>query len=113
MSVQSLQARFSAEIEAAADLGALEAVRVSALGKSGEITELLKSLGKMDAEMRVAEAPKIHALREAVTEAIAARKAALENAELERRLATEKLDLSLHAREAPRGSIHTVSQVMD
>ena len=44
MSVQSLQARFSAEIEAAADLGALEAVRVSALGKSGEITELLKSL---------------------------------------------------------------------
>ncbi|HEU4498672.1 MAG TPA: phenylalanine--tRNA ligase subunit alpha [Sphingomicrobium sp.] len=113
MSVQSLQARFSAEIEAAADLGALEAVRVSALGKSGEITELLKSLGKMDAEMRVAEAPKIHALREAVTEAIAARKAALENAELERRLATEKLDLSLPAREAPRGSIHPVSQVMD
>jgi phenylalanyl-tRNA synthetase alpha chain len=83
------------------------------VGKSGEITELLKSLGKMDADARLAEAPKIHALRESVTEAIAARKAALENADLERRLATERLDLSLPAPDAPRGSIHPVSQVMD
>jgi phenylalanyl-tRNA synthetase alpha chain len=67
----------------------------------------------MDPETRAAEAPKIHALREAVTDALASRKAALENAELERRLATEQLDLSLPAREAPRGSIHPVSQVMD
>jgi phenylalanyl-tRNA synthetase alpha chain len=74
---------------------------------------MLKSLGGMDAETRTAEAPKIHALREAVTEAIAARKAALENEELERRLTTERLDLSLPARETPRGSIHPVSQVMD
>ena len=56
-------------IAAAADLAALEAVRVAALGKSGEITALLKSLGAMDAETRAAEAPKIHALREAVTDA--------------------------------------------
>ena len=97
MSVHPLQARFSAEIAAAADLAALDAVRVAALGKSGEVTALLKTLGTMDADTRAAEAPKIHALREAVTEAIAARKAALENAELERRLATERLDLSLPA----------------
>ena len=88
-------------------------VRVAALGKSGEITQLLKSLGKMDADTRAAEAPKIHSLREAVTDAIAAKKAELENADLERRLATERLDLSLPAAEAPRGSIHPVSQVMD
>jgi phenylalanyl-tRNA synthetase alpha chain len=113
VSVHPLQARFSAEIAAASDLAALDAVRVAALGKSGEITELLKSLGKMAADARMAEAPKIHTLREAVTEAIAAKKAALENAELERRLVTERLDLSLPAREAPRGSIHPVSQVMD
>jgi len=113
VSVHPLQARFSAEIAAAPDLAALDAVRVAALGKSGEVTELLKSLGKMDADTRMAEAPKIHALREAVTEAIAAKKAALENAELERRLATERVDLSLPARETPRGSIHPVSQVMD
>ena len=113
MSVHPLQARFEQEIAAAADLGALETVRVAALGKSGAITELLKSLGRMDAESRLAEAPKIHALREAVTEAIAARKAGLENADLERRLATERIDLSLPAPDTPRGSIHPVSQVMD
>jgi phenylalanyl-tRNA synthetase alpha chain len=113
VSVHPLQARFDQEIAAASDLHALEAVRVAALGKSGEITQLLKSLGKMDADTRTSEAPKIHSLREAVTDAIAAKKAALENAELERRLATERLDLSLPAAEAPRGSIHPVSQVMD
>jgi phenylalanyl-tRNA synthetase alpha chain len=113
VSVHPLQARFSEQVAAAADLAALDAVRVAALGKSGEITELLKSLGKMDADTRLAEAPKIHALREAVADAIEAKKQALENAELERRLATERLDLSLPAAESPRGSIHPVSQVMD
>jgi phenylalanyl-tRNA synthetase alpha chain len=113
VSVHQLQARFDQEIAAAADLAALDGVRVAALGKSGEITQLLKSLGKMDADTRAAEAPKIHSLREAVTDAIAAKKAELENEELERRLATERLDLSLPVVEAPRGSIHPVSQVMD
>jgi phenylalanyl-tRNA synthetase alpha chain len=100
-------------IAAAPDLGALEQLRVAALGKSGEITAKLKSLGAMDAETRAAEAPKIHALREAVADALAARKAALEAAELDRRLATEKLDLSLPAAELPAGTVHPVSQVMD
>jgi len=113
VSVHPLQARFSEEIAAAGDLAALDAVRVAALGKSGQVTQLLKSLGAMDADARTAEAPKIHALREAVTEAIAARKAALENAELQERLATERLDLSLPSPEYPRGSVHPVSQVMD
>jgi phenylalanyl-tRNA synthetase alpha chain len=113
VSSHPLQARFSEEIAAAGDLAALDAVRVSALGKSGEVTQLLKSLGSMDAETRAAEAPKIHALREAVTDAIASKKAALENAELERRLATERLDLSLPAPETRQGSVHPVSQVMD
>jgi phenylalanyl-tRNA synthetase alpha chain len=101
------------EIEAAPDLQSLEALRVSALGKSGSITAQLKSLGKMDPQARAAEGPKIHALREAVTAVIAARKAELENAELERRLASERIDLSLPAPERPTGTVHPVSQVMD
>jgi phenylalanyl-tRNA synthetase alpha chain len=113
VSVHPLQARFSEEIAAAGDLAALDAVRVAALGKSGEVTQLLKSLGAMDADTRATEGPRIHALREAVTEAIAARKAALENAELQKRLATERIDLSLPSPEYPRGSVHPVSQVMD
>src|SRR5215218_1593719 len=98
-------------IHAAPDLAALEQLRVAALGKSGSITALLKSLGAMDAEMRASEAPMIHALREAVSAAIAERKKALETAELERRLATERLDLSLPVDDREQGSVHPVSQV--
>jgi phenylalanyl-tRNA synthetase alpha chain len=100
-------------IAAADNVNDLEAVRVSALGKAGSITALLKSLGSMDPETRTAEAPKIHALRERVTDAIADRKAALEAADLERKLATEGLDLSLPAPESVSGTVHPVSQVMD
>jgi phenylalanyl-tRNA synthetase alpha chain len=100
-------------IAAAENLSELEAVRVSALGKAGSITALLKSLGSMDSEGRASEAPRIHALREQVTQAIAERKSTLENAELERKLATEAIDLSLPAPEGLSGTVHPVSQVMD
>ncbi|HKU93559.1 MAG TPA: phenylalanine--tRNA ligase subunit alpha [Sphingomicrobium sp.] len=100
-------------IAAAGSLAELEQLRVAALGKQGEITAKLKSLGSMEPDTRAAEAPKIHALREAVTTAIAERKAALESADLEQRLATERLDLSLPAPESPSGTVHPVSQVMD
>ena len=101
------------QIRSAADLGALDQLRVSVLGKSGSITQQLKSLGSMDPDARAAEAPKIHAFREQVTSAIADRKSALETAELDRKLATETIDLSLPAQETPSGTVHPVSQVMD
>ncbi len=100
-------------IAAADSLAALDAARVAALGKSGEITQLLKSLGRMDPDARAAEAPKIHALREQITAAIAERKDALEAAGLDQRLATEHVDLSLPAAGFPQGTVHPVSQVMD
>ena len=101
------------QIRSAPDLDALDQLRVALLGKSGSITARLKSLGSMDPDARAAEAPKIHALREQVTAAIADRKAALENAELDRKLATETTDLSLPTPEQPQGTVHPVSQVMD
>ena len=100
-------------ITAAASLDALESLRVEFLGKQGSISALLKSLGAMSPEERQNEGPKIHALRESVTTALADRKAGLEAAALEARLAAERIDLSLPAPEAPRGSVHPVSQVMD
>jgi phenylalanyl-tRNA synthetase alpha chain len=100
-------------ILAAESLQELDSVRVALLGKSGSVTALLKSLGAMDAATRAVEGPKIHALREAVTDAIASRKDTLETAELERKLATERIDLSLPARESVSGTVHPVSQVMD
>ncbi|MBA3667087.1 MAG: phenylalanine--tRNA ligase subunit alpha [Sphingomonas sp.] len=113
MTVHPLQSRFEADIASAADLAALDAVRVAAIGKLGVVTQLLKTLGGMTPEERRVEGPRLNTLREGVTAAIAKRKSVLENTELDRRLATERVDLSLPAAVAPRGSVHPVSQVMD
>jgi phenylalanyl-tRNA synthetase alpha chain len=67
----------------------------------------------MTPDQRQSEGPRIHALREAVTQGLADRKASLEAADLDRRLATETLDMTLPAEPAPQGSVHPVSQVMD
>lgn len=102
-----------AALAAAQDLDAVDAIRVEALGKQGWISLALKTLGKMSPDERAEAAPRIQSMRARLADAIAEHKTALENAELERRLASETLDLSLPAPEAPRGSVHPVSQVMD
>ena len=100
-------------VAAAPDLQALDALRVQALGKSGWVTSLLKTLGGMTPDERGQRGPEIQGIRTAVSEAIAANKERLETEELNRRLATERLDLSLPAPERPTGTVHPVSQVMD
>lgn len=109
----ALKTDLLAQITAADTADMVEAIRVGALGKSGTITALLKSLGQMSAEERLVQGPPIQRLRETVSEAIAARKSALERAALDARLAAETLDMTLPAQAAPMGSIHPVSQVMD
>lgn len=111
--IEALQGGLVSDIEAAANLDALEALRVAALGKAGSVTALLKTLGALSPDERQVQGPRIHGLREAVTAAIAARKMALENAALDARLAAERLDMTLPAAAAPQGSVHPVSQVMD
>ena len=76
-----------AQIDGAETLEALEGLRIQYLGKQGSISGLLKTLGGMSPEERQSEGPKIHALREGVTTALADRKAALEGAALDARLA--------------------------
>jgi phenylalanyl-tRNA synthetase alpha chain len=107
------QAELLEVIEMAANFDTLEMLRVDLLGKNGSVTAQLKSLGQMTPEERLVQGPLINGYRDALTRAIAARKAALESAALEARLATERLDLTLPAPEAPEGSVHPVSQVMD
>ena len=111
--IAALQAQTLATIAASDSLDALETARVAALGKQGSVSALLKTLGQMSPEERQVQGPVINGLREAVTVAIAERKAALESSALNARLATERLDMTLPAPEDPRGSIHPVSQVMD
>ena len=94
---ETLQAQARARIADAADLPALEALRVEFLGKQGSISALMKTLGGMAPDERQDKAPRIQALRQGVTDALAQRKAALEGAELDRRLAEERLDLTLPA----------------
>jgi len=100
-------------IQGAQDEPTLESLRVSLLGKSGTITALLKTLGGMSPEERQEKAPSIQSLRTAVSDAIAARKAAFETEALDARLASERLDMTLPVAAAPPGSVHPVSQVMD
>ena len=100
-------------IAVAKDLQDLDAARVEALGKNGWVTALLKTLGGMTPDERQSRGPEIQGVRARVTDAITERREQLEAAELERRLATERVDLSLPAPERPQGTIHPVSQVMD
>jgi phenylalanyl-tRNA synthetase alpha chain len=100
-------------IAAASGLDALDACRVEALGKQGTITALLKTLGKMTPDERLVQGPLIQGLREAVANGIAERKATLERAALDERLASETLDMTLPVDATPAGTIHPVSQVMD
>jgi phenylalanyl-tRNA synthetase alpha chain len=102
-----------AAIAAANDLATLDEQRVAALGKKGWVSAALKTLGAMSLEERAASAPAIQAIRTQIADALDARKAALEHAVLEARLASEMLDLTLPAPAEARGSIHPVSQVMD
>ncbi|WP_340588103.1 phenylalanine--tRNA ligase subunit alpha [Erythrobacter alti] len=102
-----------AAIADAGDLDALEELRLAALGKKGWVSAALKTLGQMSPEERTTAAPAIQAVRAQISDALAAKKAELESAELEARLATETLDLTLPAPQSARGSVHPVSQVMD
>ncbi|MBL6932543.1 MAG: phenylalanine--tRNA ligase subunit alpha [Rhodospirillales bacterium] len=92
---------------------ALEAVRVSALGKKGSITQLMKSLGAMDPDARKEAGQAINALKGEVAGAIDARKAELEGAELDTRLMAEKIDVTLPVRPQWDGRIHPISQVIE
>ena len=111
--IENLQTQILAAVDAADSPDALEAVRIDALGKQGSVSALLKTLGQMSPEERQVQGPVINGLREAVTAAIAAKKEALESAILNERLATERLDMTLPVPDAPRGTVHPVSQVMD
>jgi phenylalanyl-tRNA synthetase alpha chain len=102
-----------AEVEAAADPAALEAVRVAALGRQGRITELMKGLGRVPAGQRRERGQGLNKVKDAVAGAIAARHEALETAALDARLAEERIDMTLPPRPRPEGRIHPISQTID
>ncbi|MBP7366181.1 MAG: phenylalanine--tRNA ligase subunit alpha [Pseudoxanthomonas sp.] len=111
--IQSLSALALADIQAAQTPEALEALRVGLLGKQGSITAQLKQLGALPAEQRKAAGEAINLARDAVGQALAARKAVLEDIALDARLAGEAIDVTLPGRTPQRGGIHPVSRTLE
>ncbi|GMG88427.1 phenylalanine--tRNA ligase subunit alpha [Biformimicrobium ophioploci] len=99
-------------VSKAEDLAALDHVRVEYLGKKGQITALLKSLGKLSAEERPAAGAKINEAKQQVQEQINAKRAALENAAIEAKLASETIDVTLPGRGEAQGGMHPVTRTM-
>ena len=111
--MDDLKAKFLGQISQADDEAALEAIRVTAVGKKGEVALKMRELGKMTPEERQIMGPRLNALKDEINSALAAKKAALADAALDARLKTEWLDVTLPARARRTGSIHPISQVTE
>ncbi len=109
----SLRATTDAELAAAPDLRAWDAVRVGVLGKSGRLTALLKELGRAAPELRRERGAALNRLKAELEQAIEARRVALDAAALKARLAAERIDVTLPPRPRPMGLIHPITRTMD
>lgn len=96
----------------AQDLAALDHVRVEYLGKKGQITALLKSLGALSAEERPAAGAKINEAKDAVQEQLTLRKQAMEQAAIDAKLADETIDVTLPGRGQSNGGLHPVTRTL-
>ena len=111
--IEQLSMQALAEIEAAGTPDALETLRVALLGKSGSITAQLKALGALPADERKAAGEAINRARDAIGDALSARKIVLDEAVLNARLAGETIDVTLPGRDASRGGLHPVSRTLE
>ena len=111
--VDALRSELMAQVENAGGLDDLEKIRVSAFGKKGRITELMKGLGAMDAEARKEAGQALNALKADVANALEAGKRSMGDSELNARLAHEKVDVTLPVRPEAEGRIHPISQTID
>lgn len=111
--LEALGSELMQQIAAAGDLQSLESARVSALGRKGRVTLLMKDLGGLDPEARRQAGQALNALKDRLAEAIEARKAALDDEALDARLAEERIDVTLPARPLALGRIHPISQIIE
>jgi phenylalanyl-tRNA synthetase alpha chain len=113
--IAKLESELMTAVSSAQDEAALEAVRVAALGKSGSVSALLKTLGSMTPDERKVQGPAINGLKDKLGAAIAARKDELAASALDARLNSETVDVTLPVRETPAetGRVHPISQVID
>lgn len=98
------------QFAASADAAALENAKAKFLGKQGALTTLLKGLARLDPEQKRAEGARINQLKQGIEELLNGRRAQLAQADLDRRLASETIDVSLPGRGRGMGGIHPVIQ---
>ena len=111
--LDALKAEILASFTAAADITALDAARVAALGKKGSLTALMKGLGELEPEERKAAGQALNRIKGELTEALDACREALEDTALDERLGSEKIDVTLPIRPETEGRVHPISQVLD
>ncbi|WP_308367043.1 MULTISPECIES: phenylalanine--tRNA ligase subunit alpha [unclassified Microbulbifer] len=110
--LQSLTEQALELVEQADGLAALDQVRVDYLGKKGQLTALLKSLGKLSVEERPAAGARINEAKQQVQEKINARRDQLEQAAIDAKLAEETIDVTLPGRGEEQGNAHPVTRTM-
>ena len=102
-----------AVIAAAGSLADLDEQRVRYLGKKGELTRLLKELGQLAPEQRRERGAQINATKDRLEQAIAARRLELEQAELQRKLGAERIDVTLPGRRESAGGLHPITRTIE
>ena len=111
--IESLTSQAQADIDAAMSPDAIEALRIALLGKSGSVTAQLKQLGGLPPDQRKTAGEAINKARDVLAAALAQRKATLEDAVLDRRLASESIDVTLPGINGARGGLHPVSRTLE
>ena len=110
--LDQLKKEILGQIANASNLKELEETRISELGKQGRVSILMKSLGKLSPEERKEKGQIYNTLRDEVAEALDKRKLELEEKEINAKLQTETLDVSLPARPVNFGKIHPFTQTL-
>jgi len=111
--LNSIWERVSGELANINDSAALDQLRVRVLGKKGELTEILRGMGKLPAEERPKMGQMVNAMREKLENAIAERSAAIKSAEKEEALKREVIDVTLPGKDRQAGSLHPISMVLN
>ena len=111
--LDDLKAEAIAAIESAEDSAALEKLRVEWLGKKGRVTDLLKSLGQLNADERPKVGAEINAVKQVLNEQISERKETLQQAAIAAQLSAEALDVTLPGRREDLGALHPITRTID
>lgn len=111
--LESLAAQARNAISEADDTVAVDQVRVDYLGKKGQITDLLKGLGKLSAEERPAAGAEINKVKQVLQELIGQRRSILEGAAVAAQLAKETIDISLPGRGQSTGNLHPITKTIE